>query len=103
MRIETKGSNCTCCLFNRNRKVREMRIEARDTYEKLYAILTRESSDRWDFRTLNQSSPVNSTLGKVMGDLLVRLGYLDCVEDRFKYYVPTRWELYDDFIQRSEV
>ena len=70
-----------------------MRIEALDTYEKLYAILTRESSDRWDFRTLNQSSPVNSTLGEAMGELLVQLGYLDCVEDRFKHYVPTPQEL----------
>ena len=78
MRIETNGTGVK---------------KARDTYEKLYAILTRESSARWDFTTLNQTQPVNSTLGKAMGYLLVQLKYLDRVEDRFKHWVPTPQEL----------
>ena len=67
--------------------------EVLDTYEKLYDIITREWSGGWDFTTLNQTRPVNSTLGKAMGELLVQLKILDRVEDRFKHYVPTPQEL----------
>ena len=86
MRIETNGTDLL-------RDVWEAGVKKElDTYEKLYAILTAEETGLigWDFRTLNQTRPV---LGQAMGEVLVRLEYLDRVEDRFKHYVPTPQEL----------